>query len=454
MQYEALAANIFGVHGYSGCQTYQSPPRVPSSSAPSSRQLDLRRNANNSGPYSSPGHMIMSNLSGMPMSMPDMANMDPSTAASLRFHNVTPTVYDRSRMTYLDDRQRGASSQISQHGPSHPSDSHRPAAQSLQPRNHNTASQVADLPRLKTDSAMLNHASSSLLQYDSTQPDGSDWQPARPTFRISNYSTLSPQVESIRREAEEIQSARAISRSPTSPFDVLSLQSHPGHRRWRSEGDTLETFHQGAYDHQTHDLSSAMAHISPNLTPEIEMPVPQYRLPTSGQLLHIPSTNAALQVHGNSGRQSTSRHDWDYQRAPSGSQENTDGDRSPSEIPLSTASIANGKVVSDARKSARYTPYDLSPPSNPSPVSPNSQRGFIDLQALPIPVPNLNKKSRGRHVPLAESTSPDGSVCSESDGIVRVFTCTADGCRKCFARYEHLRRHIRSIHTYEKREFN
>jgi len=31
--------------------------------------------------------------------------------------------------------------------------------------------------------------------------------------------------------------------------------------------------------------------------------------------------------------------------------------------------------------------------------------------------------------------------------------CTVDGCGKCFHRGEHLKRHIRSIHTHEKRTF-
>ncbi|ORZ03028.1 hypothetical protein BCR43DRAFT_466343 [Syncephalastrum racemosum] len=33
---------------------------------------------------------------------------------------------------------------------------------------------------------------------------------------------------------------------------------------------------------------------------------------------------------------------------------------------------------------------------------------------------------------------------------VRMFTCQADGCGKVFKRSEHLKRHIRSIHTLEK----
>jgi uncharacterized Zn-finger protein len=35
----------------------------------------------------------------------------------------------------------------------------------------------------------------------------------------------------------------------------------------------------------------------------------------------------------------------------------------------------------------------------------------------------------------------------------RMYLCDVEGCGKCFARGEHLKRHVRSIHTYEKREF-
>jgi hypothetical protein len=66
-------------------------------------------------------------------------------------------------------------------------------------------------------------------------------------------------------------------------------------------------------------------------------------------------------------------------------------------------------------------------------------RGFT----TPIPVPNLTKKSRGRRVPTVSS----GGV----QKTPRNYLCTADGCGKCFARGEHLKRHVRSIHTNEKR---
>ncbi|KAI0281299.1 hypothetical protein BGY98DRAFT_932187 [Russula aff. rugulosa BPL654] len=57
--------------------------------------------------------------------------------------------------------------------------------------------------------------------------------------------------------------------------------------------------------------------------------------------------------------------------------------------------------------------------------------------SAPVPVPNLTKKSRGRRVPTAPVIIVQGG-------------CTVDGCYKCFARGEHLKRHVRSIHTNEK----
>ncbi|CAE6454394.1 unnamed protein product [Rhizoctonia solani] len=65
---------------------------------------------------------------------------------------------------------------------------------------------------------------------------------------------------------------------------------------------------------------------------------------------------------------------------------------------------------------------------------------------VPVPIPNLTKKSRGRRVPTKIVTVPSTGVGKSA----RTFTCTVDGCGKCFNRGEHLKRHIRSIHTDEK----
>ncbi|KAF8580124.1 hypothetical protein K439DRAFT_1357951 [Ramaria rubella] len=77
----------------------------------------------------------------------------------------------------------------------------------------------------------------------------------------------------------------------------------------------------------------------------------------------------------------------------------------------------------------------------------------------PEPVPNLTKKSRGRRVPTATalygthgsgSGSSSGLVLNSSGKNARTYVCKVKECGKCFARSEHLKRHVRSIHTNEK----
>ncbi|KAJ7664771.1 hypothetical protein B0H17DRAFT_836078, partial [Mycena rosella] len=68
------------------------------------------------------------------------------------------------------------------------------------------------------------------------------------------------------------------------------------------------------------------------------------------------------------------------------------------------------------------------------------------------PVPNPTKKSRGRRVPTVASLYGGGGA-GTAKALARQYTCKVSGCGKCFARGEHLKRHVRSIHTYEKREW-
>ncbi|KAH9854345.1 hypothetical protein C2E23DRAFT_69842 [Lenzites betulinus] len=82
---------------------------------------------------------------------------------------------------------------------------------------------------------------------------------------------------------------------------------------------------------------------------------------------------------------------------------------------------------------------DVSPATSPGGLSAMGRR-----LAPPVPVPNLTKKSRGRRVPTVQQVGNQGQQ-------KRMYMCKVPGCGKCFARGEHLKRHVRSIHTNEKR---
>lgn len=87
---------------------------------------------------------------------------------------------------------------------------------------------------------------------------------------------------------------------------------------------------------------------------------------------------------------------------------------------------------------------------HPSHYSPYPTVDHFKNKESPVPVPNLIKKSRGRRVPTETETDElSGGPSSKT----RMFRCDVLGCGKCFLRGEHLKRHIRSIHTHEKRSF-
>lgn len=88
-----------------------------------------------------------------------------------------------------------------------------------------------------------------------------------------------------------------------------------------------------------------------------------------------------------------------------------------------------------------------------APATRPSRRGFRSISKVPVPIPNLTKKSRGRKVPTSNGEPIYAASRDKSKKGVRTYTCHADGCGKCFVRGEHLKRHIRSIHTEEKRAF-
>lgn len=113
--------------------------------------------------------------------------------------------------------------------------------------------------------------------------------------------------------------------------------------------------------------------------------------------------------------------------------------------------------VTDSKYTSQPTtrspsPLGATPPltfleSSASPGYAPERRGPRTRATLPVPVPNLTKKSRGRRVPTQEVTEVQSEVKEK-----RMYICKVEGCGKCFHRGEHLKRHIRSIHTHEKRK--
>jgi hypothetical protein len=118
-----------------------------------------------------------------------------------------------------------------------------------------------------------------------------------------------------------------------------------------------------------------------------------------------------------------------------------------------------GSSSNDPQQQPYSQPASLSAPAQPPP---RLRARPSNALPVPIPVPNLTKKSRGRRVPTIASLDRKrgGSLSSSHDGFpkragsgkgLRTYMCKVQGCGKCFARGEHLKRHVRSIHTYEKR---
>lgn len=128
--------------------------------------------------------------------------------------------------------------------------------------------------------------------------------------------------------------------------------------------------------------------------------------------------------------------------APSFTSSNTQDSASP-KTPTREASLSStssAPVLPSQPPQLTFYHSSISDPDQSQARLPRSRA------TLPTPVPNLTKKSRGRRVPTKDNTITDPN---QKD--TRLYICTVDGCGKCFHRGEHLKRHIRSIHTHEKR---
>ena len=64
-----------------------------------------------------------------------------------------------------------------------------------------------------------------------------------------------------------------------------------------------------------------------------------------------------------------------------------------------------------------------------------------------------DQKSRSSSTRSRKQKPNTPEMSKTPSGENRTFVCVVPGCGKCFVRSEHLKRHVRSIHTHDKREF-
>lgn len=82
----------------------------------------------------------------------------------------------------------------------------------------------------------------------------------------------------------------------------------------------------------------------------------------------------------------------------------------------------------------------------PSSSSSSSDSSYVDSP------PASRRTSTATTKVVKPRSSRKVSNCPAVDSDQKMFACTYDGCEKVFKRSEHLKRHIRSIHTLEKRK--
>ncbi|GAC97343.1 potential zinc finger protein [Pseudozyma hubeiensis SY62] len=123
---------------------------------------------------------------------------------------------------------------------------------------------------------------------------------------------------------------------------------------------------------------------------------------------------------------------------------------------------------SSARSSSPFPTFGMAGAMPSVLASPPSRQDQIQVQHVPAQAPGLamlpkgmslyshfahlanpyagliTKRSRGRRVP----NKPEEMNNLGKSG--KVYTCKVPGCGKCFKRSEHLKRHVRSIHTDDK----
>lgn len=117
-----------------------------------------------------------------------------------------------------------------------------------------------------------------------------------------------------------------------------------------------------------------------------------------------------------------------------------------SSSPYPASSFVNGAMPSVLQSpSSNHFQQHISGQATDTRVLPKGVSLFNHFAHLSNPYAGLiTKRSRGRRVP----NKPEEMNNLGKSG--KVYTCKVPGCGKCFKRSEHLKRHVRSIHTDDK----
>ena len=119
--------------------------------------------------------------------------------------------------------------------------------------------------------------------------------------------------------------------------------------------------------------------------------------------------------------------------------------------PASGSPLPSQRHFNESTSSLLLTPSSLGPASpalsahSGASIASGSSVSAASYFADPV-TGVITKRSRGRRVP----NNPEEMNNLGKSG--KVYTCKVPGCGKCFKRSEHLKRHVRSIHTEDKRE--
>lgn len=94
--------------------------------------------------------------------------------------------------------------------------------------------------------------------------------------------------------------------------------------------------------------------------------------------------------------------------------------------------------------------------ANSSPIASPKMPCQVNSTAAPVGggKKKVTKSTRAKRNAVSRVTKQQQQQQPEDDASLKTFSCEHHDCGKVFKRAEHLKRHIRSIHTREKRKLN